>query len=112
MSPFHRAQIVYAQESCKRDFWTDLHLHLTQGYVFATPEGFVMGRPVERHAEPELIVHPSVEFENPDAWLIYLAAGNGLTQFLKYEPYPLPWYGWERQNKLRWYPRERIIGKL
>lgn len=117
VSPFHRAQIVYTQESCKRDFWTDLHLHLTQGFVFSTPDAFIMGRPVDRHAESWMVVNPAIEFENPDAWLIYLAATSDETKspletFLKYEPYPLPWYGWERNNVLRFYERGRIIRKL
>lgn len=112
MSPFHRAQLVYSEEICKRDFWTDLHLHMTGGYVFSTPDSFVMGRPVDKDASYEDVTNPAVEFENPNAWLVYLAAGNGLSTFLKFEPYQLKWIGWERDNKLRWYWRETLLRKI
>lgn len=112
MNPLHEAQLVYQREPCKRDFWTDLHLHLSHGYVFSTPESFIIGRPVSRLARSDEITNPAHIFTDPDAWLVYLASGNSLRVFFRYEPFPLPWIGWERNNKLRWYRTEAIKKKL
>ncbi|HYF36780.1 MAG TPA: hypothetical protein VD994_15905 [Prosthecobacter sp.] len=112
MTPFHAAQQVYQRELCARDFWTDLHLHLTHGYVFSTPTAFLMGRPVERMAPHHQITNPAHHFQSPDAWLVYLAAGDGIREFFRYEPFPLPYFGWERNNKLRFYERNKLLTKL
>lgn len=109
MSPSMMASLVYRREPCARTFETDLFLHLAYGYVFSTPEAFVMGRPVRRDANINEIKNPAVEFNNPDAWWIYLASGNYLDLLFRFEPFPLPWYGWERQNVPRWYPRETVL---
>lgn len=111
MTPFQQAQQVYQTEHCARDFWTDLHLHFTHGYVFSTPTAFIMGRPVDKTATYELITDPTVCFPNPNAWLVYLAAGN-LREFLRFEPYCLRWIGWERENNLRWYLRGRFLSRF
>lgn len=116
MTPFELAQQVYHREPCARDFWTDLLLHLHHGYVFSTRDTFLMGRAVDRYASYEEITSPTHVFESPNAWLVYLAAsarkGEAIRTFLRYEPHELPWIGWERKNRLRWYPRAVIIGKL
>lgn len=111
MTPFHLAQQVYQREMCKRDFFTDLHGHLIGGYVFVTPTMFVMGRPVAKDAPYEQVTDPSYRFEAPDAWLVYLASGNGLKEFFRHEPFILPFIGWERDNRLRFYRRERLMAK-
>jgi hypothetical protein len=108
-TPFHLAQQVYQREPCQRDFFTDLHLHMIGGYVFCGPELFIMGRPVQKDASYQQITDPTYRFEAPDAWLVYLAAGNNLSQFFRYEPYPLPYIGWERGNVLRFYRKERLM---
>jgi hypothetical protein len=112
MTPYEEAQGVYQKEVCARDFRTDLHLHLIHGYVFSTPEGFIMGRPVYRGGRYEEITNPAFRFPLPDAWLVYLAAGDGLRVFFQYEPYELPWIGWERNNKLRFYRTEQIKRRI
>ncbi len=113
VSPFHLAQQVYQRELCKRDFFTDFHLHLEGGIIVVTPNLFLMGRAVIKSAPYEEITNPAVQFEKPDAWLVYLAAGHGaLKEFFRYEPYPLPYLGWERNNVLRFYPAEAVRRKI
>lgn len=102
MPPVEQAKAVYDREWCARPFEEDLRLHLLNGYVFSTPEVFVMGRPVDSAARPALIVDPSVRFDDPDAWLVYLLAGN-LREALRFIPYPLPKIGLERGNILRFH---------
>lgn len=111
LAPIDLARAVWLLEPCARPFELDLLLHLRHGYVFSTPRYFIMGRPVKRDAPLEKIVDPTVVFgPEADAWLVYCAAGTeGVARFLGCEPYPLPYIGWERGNKLRFYERERLI---
>jgi hypothetical protein len=108
LSPYELARQVYEKEPCARDFYTDVDLHLRYGCVFVTSNIFLLGRPVQRNAPYEQITHPGTQFDRPDCWLIYLASGD-FREFFKYEPYPLPWFCWERNNKLRFYLRERVL---
>jgi len=111
MTPFERAMQVYQREPCARTFQEDLSLHLFFYHVICTPEVFLMGRPVDRHAPPECILDPTYQFNSPDAWLIWLAAGN-LRDFPRYLPYPLGHVGWQRDNVLRWYPTAKVLAKI
>lgn len=98
---------MYAREHCIRTFAMDLDLHLQCGYVFSTPEVFVMGRPVRKGAEYVQLTDPAFIFDRVDCWWVYLAAGD-LGQMMRFLPYELPWFGWERDNKPRYWRAERI----
>lgn len=110
-SPYELAESVYQSEPCARSFMEDLRLHMLHGYVFNTPRLFLMGRSVSKLGDAGSIVDPTVSFNNADCWHIYLAAGD-LSEFFKFEPFPLPWFSWERNNKLRFYRRERLTWLL
>lgn len=103
MTPVERAAAVYQQEPCARAFQEDLEAHLLNGHVFSTPEVFVMGRMVDSRAPAEEIVNPWVKFDNGDAWLVYLLAGDP-GKALALLPRELPRIGWERGNVLRFWP--------
>jgi hypothetical protein len=108
MSPIEQAMAVYQKEACARTFDEDLRLHLEHGFVFSTPEFFIMGRPVDSKASPRLIVDPTVRFlSDRDCWHIYLMAGNCYRAW-DIMPWPLPLFSFERRNELRFYPMERI----
>ena len=107
-TPYERAILVYQQEKCARPFEVDLALHLAHGYVIAMPDVFVMGRPVRRDAPVDEIHDPAKTFDLPDCWWVWLAAGN-LARILDLEPFPLPYYGFERDNEPRFYRREQLI---
>jgi hypothetical protein len=107
MTPIDLARSVYDREVCARSFQEDIDLHLRYGYVFATPEMFVMGRPVKKSASYLDITCPWVTFAEPDCWWVYLAAGK-MTQMFRHLPYPLPWLGWEVNNKPRFFRYERL----
>lgn len=109
MNPFEKAQEVYRREPCARTFDEDLFLHLKHGFVFSTPEYFIMGRAVDRNADPVLIVNPRCTFgrDEANAWMIYLMAGDP-SKAWSIMPWPLGWFGFERRNDLRWYQAERI----
>jgi hypothetical protein len=111
MTPVELAARVYEREECTTTFRNDLEAHLLNGYVFSTPEGFVMARPVSILANEALILDPWHKFETPDAWLIWLGAGN-LSPFLDMFPFPLPFLGWQKRNRLRFYGFESALAHL
>lgn len=84
-------------------------LHYLHGFVFSTPEFFIMGRAVVKAGEQALIVNPEHTFPRSlcDCWHIYLMAGNP-SEAWDIMPWPLPWFSFERRNDLRFYRAERI----
>lgn len=112
LSPYERAQLVYQREPCARNFTVDLELHMRYGYVFVTPEIFIMGRAVDHKAGYAAITNPAVRHVDHTAWLIYLMAGSMDRHLDRYLPYPLPYIGWERKNVLRFYAASKIWSKL
>ena len=108
-SPAIQAARVYDQEPCANTFEHDLYWHLQNGYVFSTPEYFIMGRPVKKDAPEWLLLRPDKKIEGTcDAWLVWLAAGR-LDVLPDVMPYWLPWIGFQRRNKLRWYETDRLL---
>jgi hypothetical protein len=103
MAPIDLARYVYKREPCARTFEADLTWHLENGFVFSRPDFFVMGRPVNRHASPALIVgqyrFPSVV---ADCWHVYLMAGN-VARAWSMLPWELEWVSFERGNVLRFH---------
>lgn len=109
MTPFESAKAVYEKEVCARDFWTDLTLHHMHGFVFTTPDFFVMGRPVVKEADPGMIIDPSVQFARRacDCWHIYLFSGDMKAAWDRL-PWELTFISLERRNELRFYKLEEI----
>jgi hypothetical protein len=103
MTPLEQAAAVYLREPCKGSFYSDIRAHQFTGYVIDEPDFFAMGRPVPRCADESLILDPWHAFElaECDAWLVWLVAGDAAKAWQAF-PYPLPWVGYERENKLRW----------
>lgn len=95
-------------------FRDDLAAHLVNGYVFSTPEDFVMARPVNLSAPHVAIVNPwhSFEHEDPNAWLVYAAAGSR-QNVLAFLPYPLEYLAWHRRGgPLRVYKLDRCASLI
>lgn len=89
-----------AAELCRRrggSFREELEAHLLNGWVFSTPEAFVMGRPVSRSGAVDdlSVIHPPDEC---DAWYVWLGVGPAM-RLLSFMPYDLPWIGWHRQGR-------------
>ena len=72
MTPAVRASQVPSHAG----FTSDLAAHFAHGLVIATPDYFIMARPVRRDAEPEALLDPWHSFTAPDAWMVWLAAGD------------------------------------
>jgi hypothetical protein len=93
----------------------EIGLHLVHGFVFSTPLGFVMGRPVRHDAPEEEIMDIAVSHPAADCWLIWLAAGD-LSELVRHFPYWLPLVAFHRgdtlrsgKQPLRFYNFERLV---
>jgi len=108
-NPAILARHVYDKEPCARTWAEDVELHLLFGYVFSTPDYFIMGRPVKHDAPDSCIVDPLYQFPRCewDAWHIYLYSGD-ITKCWDIEPFKFPWVTFERKNVLRRYPMDRL----
>lgn len=105
MTPYEQAAIRCADDAA---FMADLLPHLAHGYVHSTPEYFVMARPVLSTASPAEIANPWHQFKEPDAWFIWLMAGDMAACWRRF-PYPLPFIGFARRDKAaRFYPFGRV----
>jgi hypothetical protein len=111
MTPLAQAFGVYLAHPTKRTFANDLAEHLKHGYVLGTPTGLVLGRPVPRDTDPQLIVTPEVSFDTKDCdcWHIWLGVGDWHSILLDHLPYHLPWMSWERRFILRFHRTEKVL---
>lgn len=97
------------------DFRDELEAHLLGGFVFSTPESFLMGRPVRRGAAE--IADPWAHWPRPecDAWFVWVGVGRAAA-LLAQMPYPLPWIGWHRQGRAwradHWTPLRLLSQRL
>ncbi len=97
MTPVERAaELCRKRGGC---FRTELEAHLLRGWVFSTPEAFLMGRAVPRSVNAEDLL-AEFALEECDAWYVWLGVGRA-DVLLEWMPYELPWIGWYRQGR-RW----------
>ena len=81
MSPWDRIVTTYASKGV--DLGAALDVNLQFGFVFSTPDFFIMGRPMG------------------DTWFIEAMAGD-MSRAWDILPYPLPYIAWQRfDNVLR-----------
>lgn len=118
MSPAERVAALYDADS-PRTFREDVEAHMLTGYVFATPEAFLMGRAIDSGATPEAIADPWHAFprDAQDTWLIYAYAdrfGNSpwglVKKVLCWMPYPLKNVAWSRKRdgRLRFFDIQKL----
>jgi hypothetical protein len=109
--------VEHAAELCRRrggNFRVELEAHLLRGWVFSTPEAFLMGRAVPRSVNADDL---EAEFapEECDAWYVWLGVGPA-SRLLSWMPYELPWIGWYRQGRgwadCHWAPTSLLRRKI
>lgn len=89
-------------------------LHKARGFVFATPEFYVMGRPVRKYAPLEQILDIEHNFAFPscDTWYIFQMTGD-VAKAWAVLPWSLPWVCFVRDNdptsELRFYETHRLM---
>ena len=105
-----KAKNLYDQ--CEIDMHQDIAAYCGNGYVFITPESFLLGKAVDSKSE----VKPQDQWnvKNPDAWYVHMAIG-GVKEFIRKIPYRLPKVGWSRATKnqpIRWYDFNKIQRRI
>ncbi len=117
LRPIERAGLFYLEQQPEvhdRDmgeqFVEDHRLHLLHGYVFSTPTLFVMGRPIDRFDDWPRLKDPLVRYppERENCWWLFLLAGEAREAW-RYLPYPLPYIGWERRGKPRFFESRKLF---
>jgi hypothetical protein len=112
MKPAAQAAALCAERGVS--FREELEAHLWHGFVFSTPEAFLMGRPVPKGAQI-FDVWQTWSAAECNAWFIWLAVGTA-GRLLSFMPYELPWLGWVRQGRgwreTRWVRTARLRGRL
>lgn len=92
------------------DFSHYVALHLRHGFVFSTPDFFIMGRAVCRSWPDDQVTDPTQTAPRiaADAWYIHAMAGD-TGKAWSILPWPLGFVGFERfDSVLRWVPTEVI----
>jgi len=110
MTPYDQIKAKYDQNPQDQFFEYYLTWHHRNGFVFSTPDFFIMGRAVDKNSfDPTVLA--SADRENQNAWYIHAMAGN-MARAWDILPYPLGYVGWERiqggKRDLRWYRTEDI----
>lgn len=117
-APAQRVFDLYVPDS-PRTFREDLEAHMFTGYVFSTPEMFLMGRAVRSTADPQDISNPWKYFprDEQDCWLVHAYADLGgnsrwglVKKLLRWMPYELPLIAWgrSRDNVIRVFPLRKF----
>lgn len=109
MTPWDKAIAIYDNEPCFRTFDEDLRLHLRNGFVFSTPDFFIMGRPVDSNYPEHCVTDPAYKFASiyADCWHVHVMAGN-MSKAWGILPWPLPFISFQRKNELRVYGLDRV----
>ena len=120
MSPIDKVRGLYTDNS-PRTFEEDLAAHFNHGYVFSTPEYFMMVRPVNHNATQEAINNVWKAFHplNWDTWYVYAFAlrdDRGLQGLVKklltHMPFYLPLIAWERSgDTLSFFSTDKLFHK-
>ena len=112
-NPFDQIAALYDRYPQPRTFDEDIAAHISTGYLISTPEYFLMGRAVSKHAASHLIADPWYAFprDQQDTWLVYAYSGYS-RNFLAFIPYPLKWVAWQRRGRsLRFHELSKIKAK-
>jgi hypothetical protein len=80
------------------DFQEELEAFLLKGFVLATPDAFLMGRPVPKGFEIQSVWDNLPEGQEVNSWLVWCGCGNA-GRLLAMAPFELPWIGWVRQGR-------------
>jgi hypothetical protein len=110
LSPYARMAGKYRESPQELPFGYYVSWHMVHGFVFSTPDYFIMGRPVRRGTDftDRLFIEPR---ESADAWYVHAMSGD-VSAVWGILPYPLPFIAFERvrvgKRELTIVPLERI----
>lgn len=103
MTPWERARIWHDEHISTETFEESFGWHLSCGYVWSTPEVFLLAREVHWDADrEEIAINEDLE---RNAWFVTLAASvgsaNPVREFLRIAPHKRPWCLWCRRGEMR-----------
>jgi hypothetical protein len=108
MSPYERIKQLYDDKPEQDSFDHYVAMHMRTGFVFSTPEFFIMGTP---RIKDSLQGDCHDASQPPDTWFIFAMAGD-TSKAWSILPYELPYIAWERDRphgkELHIYPTARI----
>lgn len=112
MSPYQQIQAKYAEFPQEQPFAWYVDWHARHGFVFATPEFFIMGRAVNKaFFEGRGPILEAIPIGFADTWYIHAMAGD-MQRAWDILPAPLPWLAWERvldgKRELRFYSAAEV----
>ena len=113
MSPYETIAQKYFDHPQEAPFGDYVEWHLQYGFVYSTPEYFVMGKNCRRLAPSNEIVDCEHVFDasDSDCWYVFAMAGN-VSKAFSSMPFPLPYIAFERiidnKRELRLYKTEDL----
>ena len=116
MTPLDRIAEFYRANPQEESFEYYLNWHLENGFVFSTPQFFVMGRAIKKYANEAATLHGIENFAvweraEQNCWYVHAMAGD-IEKAWSVLPYPLGFVAFERIREgkrcLTVMPTERI----
>ena len=113
MSPYETIAQKYIDLPQGASFGDYVDWFFKYGFVYSTPEYFVMGKNCRRLAPPNEIVDCEHVFDasDSDCWYVFAMAGN-VSKAFSSMPFPLPYIAFERiidnKRELRLYKTEDL----
>jgi hypothetical protein len=108
MTPFETAARWHNARSPDVLFTVPLEAHLQTGYVFNTPELFIMARRISTDWPEDCILDPWLTNPEGDAWHVWLYAGEILA-IPPLIPYFLPYVTFHRKGKFKIHRMEHLL---
>lgn len=93
MTPYEQIKVKYEAAPHDRPWGWWLEWHAVHGFIFSTPDYFVMGRPIQTSFDFHDLALAAREQAN--AWYIFAFSGD-LSQVWSILPFPLGWIAFER----------------
>lgn len=98
MTPIDLIREEYRLHPREESFQTYLDWHLENGFVFSTPDFFIMGRRVNKDHIERLGIDFCPTYEMfADCWYVHAMAGD-ISKAWDILPYPLPYIAFERKR--------------
>jgi hypothetical protein len=113
MTAYDKLERVYTDNPREEPLENYVRWHLKHGFVFSTPDAFVMGRAVNKDAPKAEILGLAHLFprEECNAWYLFAASGD-MGKMWKFLPFSLGWVCWTRirdpQSELVFVETERL----
>jgi len=95
------------------DFYDLVDLHFMFGYVQATPDYFIMGRPVNKEAPHQDLVDIRITYNEhkQNSWFIYFLSGD-MNKALDNIPFYLPYCTFEHKGSLKSYSLDKFKQRI